>query len=321
MIAFEVNTHSMYPVHEQIKEQIRLAISLGHIGPGDALPSLRELEKQLNVGRAVVLRAYRDLETTGILQLQPRKGVVVAPEIVLPSSNHRAQKCEKLLKRVFREVDKIGVLQSSFAALLHQRAVALEQANPPVSFVESIRTEAEECASQVSAALATKVVAFSVDEFRRLTPKQISFKWVITPFYDFERVSRIAKRLQVEVAPVVLRFSCGFTVELQEILDRGKALLILSREDYERHGRQLVHELTASLGPERSRRLRAVPDSEVPNIASAAQSGGYTRVYIGNRIWASVPEEVKQLPNVGRPHVEIDSASLQQAKVKLGMLV
>lgn len=321
MMDFEVNPHSKYPVHEQIKEQIRLAISLGQIGPGYALPSIRDLEKHLRVGRAVVLRAYRDLQATGILALRARKGVVVSPKIVLPSSNHRAKKCEVLVNKVFREIDKLAVLQSSFAALLYQRAVAHEQSNPPVAFVESIRTEAEEGALQASQGLGTKVVPFSVDEFKRLNPRHISFRFVLTPFYDFERVSRAAKKLKVEVAPVVLQFSAAFISDLQAVLDTGKALLILSSADYERHGRQLVQELKGKLGAERSRRLHALPDSDIPDIASTARSGEYNRVYVGNRIWDSLTDAVKQIPNVSRPHVEIDNASLQQAKIKLGMLV
>jgi DNA-binding transcriptional regulator YhcF (GntR family) len=321
MVEFEVNPHSKYPVHEQIKEQIRLAISLGHIAPGYALPSIRDLEKQLHVGRAVVLRAYRDLEASGIVALKPRKGVVVAPKLVLPANNHRAQKCEALTRKVIREVEKLGVLQSSFAAMLYQRSVAWEQATPPIAFVESIRTEAEECAAQVSAGLGTKVVAFSVDDFKRLTPAQVSFRFVLTPFYDFERIARAARKLKVEVAPVVLRFSTAFIAELQVVLDAGKALLILSSADYERHGNLLVQELKGRLGPERSRQLHALPDSEVPDIRATAASGEYNRLYVGNRIWDSLPDSVKQFPTVSRPHVEIDTASLQQAKTKLGMLI
>ncbi len=318
---FQVNQHSKYAIHEQIKEQIRLAISLGQIGPGYALPSIRDVERELSVGRAVIHRAYRELQQSGILSLQPRKGVVVAEKIVLPASNHRAQKCEALIKKVFRDVEKLGVLQSSFASLLYQRALGHEQRNPPVAFVESIKTEAAECAEQVSSAWGTKVLPLSVDEFRALKRSDVVFLSVLTPFYDFERVSRKANRLKIEVAPVVLKFSTDFVRELASVLDQGKALLLLADQDFERHGQQLIGDLREKIGAERSQRLVALPLSSATDIAGMAISGEYIHLYVGNRIWDSISEDVKHLPHVSRPRVEIDGKSLQQAKVKLGLLV
>lgn len=318
---FQVNAHSKYSIHEQIKEQIRLAISLGQIGPGYALPSIRDVEKESGIGRAIIHKAYRELQGSGILTLHPRKGVVVAKKIVLPITNHRAKKCELLSKKVFREVEHLGVLQSTFAGWLYHRAVTHEQAYPPIAFVGSIRTETVECAKQVSAAWSTRVIPLTVEEFKNLKRSDIPFSRILTPFYEFERVARRAVRLKLEIAPVVFRYSAAFIRELVLALDEGKALILLHAEDFERHGEQLIGDLRQKIGPERSGRLDSLPLSRMADLSNIVANSEYLRVYVGNRIWDSLDGNIKQLLNISHPGVEVDSESLQQAKVKLGLLV
>ncbi|MGH9684386.1 MAG: GntR family transcriptional regulator [Candidatus Acidiferrales bacterium] len=318
---FQVNTHSKYSIHEQVKEQIRLAISLGQIGPGYALPSIRDVEKEFGIGRAIIHKAYRELQDSGILTLHPRKGVVVAKKIVLPITNHRAKKCELLSRKVFREVERLGILQSTFAGWLYHRAMAHEQAHPPIAFVGTIRTEAAACAEQVSAAWSTMVISLTVDEFKNLKRSEILFSRLLTPFYEFERVARRAIRLDLEVAPVVFRYSASFVRELVLTLDEGEAVILLHAEDFERHGEQLIGDLRQKIGPERSDRLTSLPLSRRADISKIVASAKYRRVYVGNRIWDSLDENEKKLVNVSHPGVELDSESLQQAKVKLGLMV
>jgi DNA-binding transcriptional regulator YhcF (GntR family) len=321
MMKFQVNSHSKYSVDEQIKEQVRLAISLGQIGPGYALPSIRDVEKQSGIGRNIIHKAYRELQESGILTLHPRKGVVVAEKIVLPITNHRAKKCELLSKKVFQEVERLGVLQSTFAGWLYHRAVAHEQAHPPIAFVGTLRTETLECAAQVSTAWSTKVVPVTVEEFKGLKRSEMPFSRILTPFYEFERVARRAARLKLEIAPVVFRYSAAFVRELKLALDEGEVAILLHSDDFERHGDQLIGDLRQKLEPLLSERLIALPLSRQADLSSILADPRFCRVYVGNRIWDSLDEKTKQLPNVSHPGVEVDSESLQQAKVKLGLLV
>jgi len=318
---FQVNSHSKYSVDEQIKEQVRLAISLGQIGPGYALPSIRDVQRQSGIGRAIIHKAYRELQDSGILTLHPRKGVVVAEKIVLPITNHRAKKCEFLSRKVFQEVERLGVLQSTFAAWLYHRAIAHEQLNPPIAFVGNVRTETIECAEQVSTAWSTKVVPVTFEEFKKLKRSEMPFSRILTPFYEFERVARRAARLKIEIAPVVFTYSAAFVRELKTALDSGNVLILLQSDDFERHGDQLIGDLRQKIGQKRSERLTALPLTRSADLPKMLASRKYRCVYVGNRIWDSLDEKTRQLPNISHPGVEVDSGSLQQAKVKLGLLV
>lgn len=70
---------SQVPLYEQIKEQIRAAVYTGVLKPGDALPSLRELARDLQVSLITVTRAYNDLATEGLVGSRQGKGSVVLP--------------------------------------------------------------------------------------------------------------------------------------------------------------------------------------------------------------------------------------------------
>lgn len=50
------------PIYQQIKRQILRAILTSELLPGDTLPSLRALAKDLKVGVLTVNRAYTELE-------------------------------------------------------------------------------------------------------------------------------------------------------------------------------------------------------------------------------------------------------------------
>ncbi len=70
---------SARPGHARIAEMLRQrffsALHLGLIQPGGKLPSARELAVELGVDRRVVLRAYHELESEGLVELSERSGV------------------------------------------------------------------------------------------------------------------------------------------------------------------------------------------------------------------------------------------------------
>lgn len=72
-----ISNSSDKPIYEQIISQIKNAILSGELGPGDALPSLRFLAKELKVSIISTKRAYEELEHDGYIQSVPGKGSFV----------------------------------------------------------------------------------------------------------------------------------------------------------------------------------------------------------------------------------------------------
>ena len=68
------------PIYEQIYVQIKNAILSGALPPGEALPSIRALAKDLRISVITTTRAYDELEKDGFIDRVPGKGCYVAEQ-------------------------------------------------------------------------------------------------------------------------------------------------------------------------------------------------------------------------------------------------
>ena len=73
-----ISNASGKPIYEQICTQIKNAILSGELSPGDALPSIRALAKDLRISVITTKRAYDELERDGFIDRVPGKGCYVA---------------------------------------------------------------------------------------------------------------------------------------------------------------------------------------------------------------------------------------------------
>lgn len=73
-----ISNASGKPIYEQIYTQIKNSIISGELSPGDALPSIRALAKDLRISVITTTRAYDELERDGFIDRVPGKGCYVA---------------------------------------------------------------------------------------------------------------------------------------------------------------------------------------------------------------------------------------------------
>ncbi|BCK84444.1 GntR family transcriptional regulator [Pusillibacter faecalis] len=66
------------PIYDQIYSQIKAQIIAGKLSPGEALPSIRALAKDLRISVITTKRAYDELEADGFLFTVAGKGCFVA---------------------------------------------------------------------------------------------------------------------------------------------------------------------------------------------------------------------------------------------------
>ncbi len=65
-------------IYAQIADQVKFAVAGGLLRPGELVPSVRELSRQLVVNPNTVARAYRDLQGEGVLEPVRGTGLQVA---------------------------------------------------------------------------------------------------------------------------------------------------------------------------------------------------------------------------------------------------
>jgi DNA-binding transcriptional regulator YhcF (GntR family) len=73
-----IDQHASGPLFEQLRSQIIDGVRDGRLPPGTRLPTVRELAAQLGLAVNTVARAYRELETAGIVETRGRFGTFVA---------------------------------------------------------------------------------------------------------------------------------------------------------------------------------------------------------------------------------------------------
>ena len=73
-----ISNASGKPIYEQIYTQVKNCIISGELSPGDALPSIRALAKDLRIIVITTTRAYDELERDGFIDRVPGKGCYVA---------------------------------------------------------------------------------------------------------------------------------------------------------------------------------------------------------------------------------------------------
>ena len=107
------------PIYEQITDQVKEQIMTGALGPGDALPSMRLLAKELRISVITTKRAYEELEREGFLENVPGKGCFVAPQNRELLREARLRKVEQALSLAVEEARKGGITWDELQEMLN----------------------------------------------------------------------------------------------------------------------------------------------------------------------------------------------------------
>ena len=73
MLHFEVDPRGPTPAYHQLMEQVVRYVAAGSLAPGDRLPSIRELARDLGVNPSTVVRAWSELEHMAALRDRRRQ--------------------------------------------------------------------------------------------------------------------------------------------------------------------------------------------------------------------------------------------------------
>lgn len=85
MISFRLNTHSGVPPYLQIVQQVKQALQVGILQPGDQLPTVKEVVAHVAINPNTVFKAYRELESLGLVEGRTGSGTFVKQRPAGPS--------------------------------------------------------------------------------------------------------------------------------------------------------------------------------------------------------------------------------------------
>jgi GntR family transcriptional regulator len=79
MIEFRIDGSSGLTTYGQIVQQVRQAVRLGRLAPGDQLPTIKGVVAKLAINPNTVLKAYRELEVLGLVDSRQGQGTFIRP--------------------------------------------------------------------------------------------------------------------------------------------------------------------------------------------------------------------------------------------------
>lgn len=104
-----INNSSTVPLYEQIQNQIKAQILNGTLTPGEVLPSIRNLAKELKVSIITSKRAYEELEKEGFIETVTGKGTFVAKQNTERMKEIMLYEIENKLEEIIKQAKSVGV--------------------------------------------------------------------------------------------------------------------------------------------------------------------------------------------------------------------
>lgn len=97
------------PVYVQIRDQMLQAIGTGTLGPGEQMPTMRQVAIALKVDLNTVRHAYTDLEQTGAIVILRARGTYVAERPPPIDVARQAKRIESLAQQAIATANAAGI--------------------------------------------------------------------------------------------------------------------------------------------------------------------------------------------------------------------
>jgi GntR family transcriptional regulator len=114
----DVDPLSGVPIYVQIVDQVRHAVDVGGLRPGERLPTVRQLAEDLAIAPNTIVKAYNELQRRGLVVSRPGVGTVVAEGVEDVSRERRVEELFERLRVLVREAAALGISEDDLWARL-----------------------------------------------------------------------------------------------------------------------------------------------------------------------------------------------------------
>ena len=129
MILLDLDTSDDRPIYGQIADRVKFAVAAGVLRPGELVPSVREMSKQLVVNPNTVARAYRDLQTEGLLEPVRGTGLQVAEGAQERCREARREHVRRRLRAAIDDAVQSNMDRAEIEAILREEWANTGKAN------------------------------------------------------------------------------------------------------------------------------------------------------------------------------------------------
>jgi GntR family transcriptional regulator len=113
---FHLSHSSGVPVYQQLMQQIRYGVETGALRAGERLPTIRHLAEELVVNANTVVRAYRELQHEGVVELRQGSGAYVGQSVV--QRGRAMSKAVSLVTSVMERLTELGLSEEEIRRIV-----------------------------------------------------------------------------------------------------------------------------------------------------------------------------------------------------------
>jgi GntR family transcriptional regulator len=117
VIEFVLDGRSKVNTYVQLVQQVKQALRVGLLAPGDQLPKVRDVAQSLVINPNTVLKAYRELEIEGLVAGRPGVGTFVTRALGEAPLSNQAELREELVAWL-RRAEAAGLTSEDVTALV-----------------------------------------------------------------------------------------------------------------------------------------------------------------------------------------------------------
>lgn len=117
---FQLDNLSSVPIYEQLIRKIKENIMKGYLNPGDHLPSVRKMARELNVTPNTVQKVYSMLEQERVIMTVRGKGAFVADKKPEIDNRQKLEELRREIKPLIMELLYSGVEKSDIINMIEE---------------------------------------------------------------------------------------------------------------------------------------------------------------------------------------------------------
>lgn len=121
-----ISSNDGVAIYLQIVNQIKYLVASGRLAAGEELPPIRGLAEQLLINPNTVARAYRELETAGIVEKRRTAGTYVSEQGSPLARRERIKILTDRIDLLLAEATHLGVTLEDINKLVQQRHAAMQ---------------------------------------------------------------------------------------------------------------------------------------------------------------------------------------------------
>ena len=104
------------PIYVQVMDEVRRAVATGALAPGDTVPSIREVARQLRINPLTVKQAYGELEREALVEVRRGLGTYVRANVSADAA--REEVARAVAERALRDAYRNGLTAKALIAAI-----------------------------------------------------------------------------------------------------------------------------------------------------------------------------------------------------------